>query len=676
MVWLRTKYYPCLNFNDLRRGGFMARKYTFRIFVLFFWMPFLHTMEDDTVALNDGFFVAANHEADIAGLAKKLVSEAEGHHSPTPPPANMQQLPQDKALELWVEWQSRPSEQKRLNRIFRIIEDNNQQPVFIESTQNVIPEIVLRELDVLVGSGIDQQQRRHCLARQIDNTILHIGYATLARNLVQTKKNAELQNLQTAIRQLNKKSSNKSLHELVRKHLVGLKNYEDNFLSFWINQEQQEALEEMQKHDEFRNLPCGFSEKANESSFVVTLQKLTDFSLPVITPLATIAIGVASGVITGGNPLVIAQAGIGSVFSLKNIPQTYRSLKVKTMALHLMQKKLIGLRVFVDKLKGIRNLLTSSQMNIPAALTDKLELPTVGPQMKKLTSLLAQNTFKSQPSFWSHWGKICVAYRLMLKKRNEFVGAYLGLGTIDFIASLNTLLKSSIERAPYCLATYTPDLKLDAEKCWSPLIDRQAVVANDVCLGGEKQTALVITGPNARGKTTIMRSVGAASLLASTIGIAPAKTIVVPSNLLFLTSINVGDDPSRNLSLFAAVTKRMGDIMKALKNRPNRPHLVISDEPFVGTDRNLAETCAQELIRSVALCKKALSLFSSHFNVTCLEQEMPKLIANYHVAQGYKFIRGVDPHPEQYNNVALDIIAKAFGEESGFVEKVRAKLKK
>jgi len=82
------------------------------------------------------------------------------------------------------------------------------------------------------------------------------------------------------------------------------------------------------------------------------------------------------------------------------------------------------------------------------------------------------------------------------------------------------------------------------------------------------------------------------------------------------------------------------------------------------------------LIRSIAKRQKALSLFSSHFDVTGLEQDLPKLIANYHVAEGYKFVKGVDPKPEQYNNVALDIIAEAFGEDNDFVENIRAKLKK
>ncbi len=193
-------------------------------------------------------------------------------------------------------------------------------------------------------------------------------------------------------------------------------------------------------------------------------------------------------------------------------------------------------------------------------------------------------------------------------------------------------------------------------------------------LGGANQRAVVITGPNARGKTTLMRSAGAAAFLASTLSIGSAQDVVIPANLAFLTSINVGDDPARNLSLFAAVTKRMGQITASLGNQPARPHLVISDEPFVGTDRNLAETCARELIKNIAQRNNALALFSSHFDVKNLERELPAQIANYYVAPGYRFARGVDPHPEQYNEVALGIIANAFGRNEEFTENVRAGL--
>jgi MutS domain V len=648
-------------------------KYVLMLFCLGLMYEVRAMEEKVPIANQVGLQFTAKSEAEIVGLAKRLLEESTPTDKPKTRPSNYEELSWDQQLQWWVNLQSTPSDHTRLARIFRLIEEHGKPPMFISSTESVIPETSLRELDVLVGSGSDEQHRGHSLANRINHTQLHVGAALLARHLVQVKKKRELQSLQRTIHILNSVRDGKTLRETLQEHLKDIASNEDCFLSFWVNQEQKDALEEMLKESRYKGLPFALNEKANVSPFWTGLQQVTGFILPAISPIGSIGFGTGAMIATWGNLYTIGIAALSIPFSIKNIPNIYRILKVKAMALYLMQQKLTGLAIFVKKLNALHELLSQDHY-FPKPLVNSLALPMITAEMQKLTDLLEQRTFESEPSFWSHWGKICAAYRLMLQTKKEFVGAYLGLGTIDFLTSLNALLVPSTSQAPFCFAHYTPTTEISAHDCWSPLLDSHTVVTNDVSLGGGNPSALVITGPNARGKTTLMRSIAGSALLASTLGIGSARTLSIPAGLNFLTSINVGDDPARNLSLFKAVVERIGKIIAGVIDHPSRIHLIISDEPFVGTDRDLAETCALALIQNIAQRRNVLSLFSSHFNVKKLGDKLPAQIANYHLAEGYHFVRGIDPHPEQYDQEALAIIAHAVKSDPRFVDNVRDKL--
>ncbi len=645
-------------------------------------MPFAVAMEPEEEQKMELLQFNGTSEADIVKMAQKLMLEATPQDQRSAPPADIQKSSMAKQLEYWVEKQGQPLGQQRLNRIFKLLDRANQTPLFINATDPVICPTALRELDVLVGSGTTPEHRSHSLAKRINHTKSHIGYTTLVRHLTQVKSTTNLRALQHAIQSMNnevevpenlRSSSDQTtapLCTILRTHIKDISQLEDNFLSFWFGEDDYDQLDHYLRQKECKKLFFA-NDACNSSPFFLELQNIKDFVLPAVTPVA--ATGILGASIFTLHPLAIALSAGGAIWSFSNIPDTYKNYKVKIMALYLMQKNLIGLASFVDKLENLRKLLETN--NFSKELTDSLELPTITPEMQNLKKLLNTTTFKSAPSFFSHWGRIWASYRLMLKKRDEFIKTYIGLGTIDFISSLNTLVSSSTDKAPYCYADYTDtaNIGIRSEACWSPLLDPNSVVTNDIQLGGDNPKTFIITGPNARGKTTVMRSAVGAALLGSTIGIGSAKTLVIPAKLDFLTSINIGDDPHRKLSLFKAVAERMGQILYTLRAQPARPCLIVADEPFVGTDQSLAQASTARFIRHIARKPNSLALFSSHLKVTQLAKKFPKLIKNYHLADGYKFVPGIDPNPEEYDEIALGIIAQAFGDPE-FVAEVRQDL--
>jgi DNA mismatch repair ATPase MutS len=275
--------------------------------------------------------------------------------------------------------------------------------------------------------------------------------------------------------------------------------------------------------------------------------------------------------------------------------------------------------------------------------------------VQQILHLLAKNTFQGEAAFFSHWGNISLAYRLMSERRDEFIRAYSALGTVDFIVSIAELLNASTDRAPYCFAEYSFEPIISMNACWGPLLDPATAVTNDIQC--DLIRSLIITGPNARGKTTVLRNVGGSALLALTLGLGTARTITISQNLNLLTAINVRDDLANGLSLFEASVKRMAMILHTAQ-ADNRPTLIIVDEPFVGTNQQVALAIARRILPSMAQRANVLLLLTSHLPLNDIE---PQLFAHYYVAEGHRLAEGRYDNAE-YNDQAINIIERHLGE--------------
>ncbi|RLB53632.1 MAG: endonuclease MutS2 [Deltaproteobacteria bacterium] len=111
------------------------------------------------------------------------------------------------------------------------------------------------------------------------------------------------------------------------------------------------------------------------------------------------------------------------------------------------------------------------------------------------------------------------------------------------------------------------------------ILDGVAVVPNDVSL--DPATALVVSGPNAGGKTVALKVVGLAALMARAgmpIPAAPGSTIGYFDPIL----TDVGDEQSieKNLSTFSAHVRNIGEILAAAGPRA----MILLDELAGGTD--------------------------------------------------------------------------------------------
>ena len=142
-----------------------------------------------------------------------------------------------------------------------------------------------------------------------------------------------------------------------------------------------------------------------------------------------------------------------------------------------------------------------------------------------------------------------------------------------------------------------------------PLVDKKAVVANDIVLE-RKASAMVITGPNTGGKTVVLKTIGLLSMMMQSGLLIPAhqSSIMVIFDQIFA---DIGDEQSieQNLSTFSSHMKQIIDITKKLTSNS----LVLFDELGAGTDPKEGASLAVAILDYVKLQAK-LTIATSHFS--------------------------------------------------------------
>ncbi len=202
-------------------------------------------------------------------------------------------------------------------------------------------------------------------------------------------------------------------------------------------------------------------------------------------------------------------------------------------------------------------------------------------------------------------------HRLLLELSSEVAGSG------DAVIEMNEMIayldfhsaKAKMAEENDChIASYSKTPLIDLIEARHPLIDKNKVVANDFRLS-EKSSLIIISGPNAGGKTVALKTLGILVMM-NQCGLAiPAKQ---GSSLSFFKHIyvDIGDSQSLsdNLSTFSGHMKNIGEILNFVTGKD----LVLLDEVGTGTSPKEGEAIALAIMKFL-LRKHALTMISSHF---------------------------------------------------------------
>ena len=252
---------------------------------------------------------------------------------------------------------------------------------------------------------------------------------------------------------------------------------------------------------------------------------------------------------------------------------------------------------------------------------------------------------------------------LVLLQESEIITNNKIIAKLDFLSAKANYMSEINGEIAECVPTQTVEL-ISARH---PLIDPRKVVANSFILN-EEEPIIIISGPNAGGKTVSLKTVGLLVMMHQSGLALPIRK----GQLGFFKHIyiDIGDNQSLsdNLSTFSAHISQIGEIINAVGGKD----LVLLDELGTGTDPKEGEALAIEVTKHLEN-KHALAMISSHFAAMKEYAFLSPKICNAsmifdeeHLSPTYIFKQGVPG-----KSYALEV-ASRYGIDSKIISNAKA----
>ena len=161
---------------------------------------------------------------------------------------------------------------------------------------------------------------------------------------------------------------------------------------------------------------------------------------------------------------------------------------------------------------------------------------------------------------------------------------------------------------------------------------------------------IIITGPNAAGKTTVIKSTLMNIILSQQIGYGFYESAKVKPYDYLHCYLNIPDTSGRD-SLFQAESRRCKEILDCLEKNSDKNHFCIFDELYSGTNPYEAVASAYGYIDYLSGMKNVDLMLTTHYIELCNNLKSNNRIKNYHMSVNvlddhnveylYKFKKGV-----------------------------------
>jgi hypothetical protein len=201
------------------------------------------------------------------------------------------------------------------------------------------------------------------------------------------------------------------------------------------------------------------------------------------------------------------------------------------------------------------------------------------------------------------------------------------------LEALSSLASFSFERPDHTFPEIVAEPVLTAASLGHPLIEAGKRISNDVSVSGPGH-ALVVTGSNMSGKSTLLRALGINVVLANAGAPVCAKSMSV-GRLVVATSMRVSDSLDEGTSRFYAELKKLKlvlDLARRAKKKESAEGTVLFllDEILHGTNTRERLIGARAILREL-LAQGAMGAVSTHdLGLGDLEGEMPDFVRNVH----------------------------------------------
>jgi len=200
-------------------------------------------------------------------------------------------------------------------------------------------------------------------------------------------------------------------------------------------------------------------------------------------------------------------------------------------------------------------------------------------------------------------------------------------GINGYIESLEGITHNIKERnIKFCKFEKKKGKNVFKDAYYPPLINNNPVL-NDIHL----HKNLIITGPNASGKTTILKTSLINVILSQQFGCGFYSSAIIKPYKYIHCYLNIPDTSGRD-SLFQAEARRCKDIIDLINENENVSHFCVFDELYSGTNPDEAVKSASKFMKYLIKFKNVNCMLTTHFYELCKELDNHNLFENCHMS--------------------------------------------
>ena len=316
--------------------------------------------------------------------------------------------------------------------------------------------------------------------------------------------------------------------------------------------------------------------------------------------------------------------------SKKNIEVKYNDRDGHYLSLTKARCKL--LKIALSKQDNLNLIVQGNNINVDLSKieyksntsTSKITSHTIRNYSDKIVGLEAKMMKLCLEQFSILLSEYYNKYADTLTEITKFIGFTDFICNIAFVSKSNGYYKPNIE--------VKENAYLIAKDLRHPIIeeihDKIKYVPNDVHLGINKQNGILLYGVNAVGKSSLMKSIGIAVIMAQSGFFVAAKEFTYSPYKHIFTRISNNDNIFKGQSTFAVEMSELRSILI----RANKYSLILGDELCCGTETTSALSIVTAGV--LRLCEKnANFIFATHLHKLSSMDEIAncETVNNYHL---------------------------------------------
>lgn len=174
------------------------------------------------------------------------------------------------------------------------------------------------------------------------------------------------------------------------------------------------------------------------------------------------------------------------------------------------------------------------------------------------------------------------------------------------------------------MATISPKEKTVFKEAYYPTLMNEGHVKN-TC---DFSKSIVLSGPNASGKTTILKTSILNVIFTQQFGCGCYQEATLVPFKYIHCYLNIPDTSGRD-SLFQAEARRCKNIIDVIDSNPDATHFCAFDELYSGTNPEDATSSSLAFMNYISANKNVSSILTTHYNKVCRKLAKNKRIKNY-----------------------------------------------